>query len=258
MPRRLLTALELPRVAVEMAALLPAHRWLTKRPVGEGQPVICLPGFSAGDSSTMILRRYLKRWGYDARPWGLGQNMNPADMRSFDDVRRARDALLEQLLERLRQIFDETGEQVSLLGWSLGGLMARWFASHHPELVRQIITLGTPFGDPRDVVVYRLMERFSHSPMSDEDFAEWIAMCEAPLPDDLPLSIVYSRSDGFVSPRIATHRATDSIENIHVPCSHVGFTLNPLSLYVIADRLAQPKDDWMPFAREGLKELLFQ
>ena len=82
-------------------------------------------------------------------------------------------------------------------------------------------------------------------------------MCHAPLGADIPLSIVYSRSDGFVSPHIATKQNTRTVENIHVPCSHVGFTVNPLSLYVIADRLAQPEHDWQAFARRGVKEVVF-
>ena len=65
------------------------------------------------------------------------------------------------------------------------------------------------------------------------------------------------RTDGFVSPHIATRQDTRTVENIHVPCSHIGFTVNPVSLYVIADRLAQPEHDWQPFARQGVKELVF-
>jgi pimeloyl-ACP methyl ester carboxylesterase len=258
MPRRIYTALELPRAMLEMSALLPARRWLLRTGQGgEGQPVMCLPGFSAGDGSTAILRRFLRRWGYDARPWGLGQNMNPGELASFEDVKRARDRLLSQLEVELEKIVAETGHKVSLIGWSLGGIMARWFACHHPHLVRQIITLGTPFGDPRAVIVYPLMERLRHKPMTEQDLDEWLAMCDAPLDPSIPLSIVYSRSDGFVSPHIATKQDTRTVENIHVPCSHVGFTVNPLSLYVIANRLAQPQHDWQPFARRGVKEVVF-
>ena len=216
---------------MEMSALIPARHWLLRKGKGgEGQPVMCLPGFSAGDGSTAILRRFLRRWGYDARPWGLGQNMSPMEVASFEDVKKARDRLLAELETELEQIVEETGQKVSLIGWSLGGIMARWFASHHPQLVRQIITLGTPFGDPRAVIVYPLMERLRHHPMTEDDFDEWVDMCNAPLSDDIPLSIVYSRSDGFVSPHIATRQDTRTVENIHVPCSHVGFTVNPMSL----------------------------
>lgn len=258
MPRTIFTALEIPRVLAELSALLPARRWLHKAGQGgAGQPVMCLPGFSASDSSTAILRRFLKAWGYDARPWGLGQNMNPMEVRSFADVRAARDRLLGELEVELEAIVAETGMKVSLIGWSLGGIMARWFASHHPQLVRQVITLGTPFGDPRAVIVYPLMERLRHEPMSEADLDEWVDMCNAPLSDAIPLSILYSRSDGFVSPHIATKLDTRTVENIHVPCSHVGFTVNPVALYVIGNRLAQPTDDWQPFARQGIKELVF-
>ena len=259
MPRRILTALEIPRALFEMSALLPSSHWLLRAGQGgQGQPVMCLPGFSAGDSSTAILRLFLRSWGYDARPWGLGQNMSPMEVSSFQDVKDARDRLLEQLEVKLEQIVKETGQKVSLIGWSLGGIMARWFASHHPHLVRQIITLGTPFGDPRAVIVYPLMESFRHQPMSEADIEEWIDMCNAPLADNIPLSIIYSRSDGFVSPHIATKESTRMVENIHVHSSHVGFTVNPLALYAIADRLAQPQGAWKPFARQGFREFIYQ
>ena len=108
---------------------------------------------------------------------------------------------------------------------------------NHPELVRQVITLGTPFGDPRAVVVYPLMQRIHGKPMGERELDEWLAMCRAPLSSDIPLSIIYSRSDGFVAPHIATDVQNSHIENIHIHSSHVGLTVNPLSLFVIADRL---------------------
>lgn len=258
MARLLLTGLELPRVVCEMSALLPSRPWLLRvGRAGEGQPVVCLPGFSAGDGSTIILRRFLRHWGYDSRPWRQGQNLSPAEVRSFDDVRRGLDRRRASLESELRGVVDASGHRVSLIGWSLGGILARWFASQHPELVRQVITLGTPFGDPRAVVVYPLMERIHGRPMADRELDEWLAMCRAPLRPEIPLSIIYSRSDGFVAPHIATDVESARIENIHIHSSHVGFTVNPLSLFVIADRLAQSQQRWQPFARRGWRELLF-
>jgi len=257
MPRRIYTALELPRVVGEMGALLAATPWLRTRPTGDGQPVVCLPGFSAGDNTTAILRAFLRHWGYDAHPWGLGQNISPSEVSEYSDVKKQRDLLLDQLALQLKVLVEETGSKVSLIGWSLGGIMARLFASQHPDLVRQVITLGTPFGDPRAVVVYQLMERRRHRPMTDSDFDDWIEMCNAPI-GDIPLSIIYSRSDGFVSPYIATKLETTTVENIHIRSSHIGFTVNPRVLSVVADRLSQPTDNWVPFARQGLRELVYQ
>jgi len=258
MARLLLTGLELPRAVCEMGALLPSGALLLRAGRGgEGQPVMCLPGFGAGDSSTVILRRFLRGWGYDSRPWGQGQHLNPVEARSFDDVRRSFDRRRRDLEVELRGVVEGSGQKVSLIGWSLGGILARWFASHHPELVRQVITLGTPFGDPRAVVVYPLMQRIHGKPMGERELDEWLAMCRAPLSSDIPLSIIYSRSDGFVAPHIATDVQNSHIENIHIHSSHVGLTVNPLSLFVIADRLAQPQLRWQPFARRGWRELVF-
>ncbi len=40
----------------------------------------------------------------------------------------------------------ETGKRASLVGWSLGGVHARNLAKRAPDQVRQVITLGSPFG----------------------------------------------------------------------------------------------------------------
>src|SRR5258708_1364650 len=38
-----------------------------------------------------------------------------------------------------------TGRPVSVIGWSLGGIYARWIAQTNPAQVRRVIMLGSPF-----------------------------------------------------------------------------------------------------------------
>mgnify|MGYP006883630814 CR=1 FL=1 len=47
-------------------------------------------------------------------------------------------------------------------------------------------------------------------------------------------------------------------ENIEVEASHLGMGFNPLTLYAIADRLAQPQGAWQAFDRAGLRALLYR
>jgi pimeloyl-ACP methyl ester carboxylesterase len=158
--------------------------------------------------------------------------------------------------ERLHAIRKKSGKRVSLVGWSLGGLYSRQLAATYPDLVRQVITLGTPFGDPRSTIVWPIMRRFIDSPEPPEaDMARWMEMARAPL--EVPLSIIWSRTDGFVHPRIACEREGPLTENIHVCSSHAGFGGNPLAFYVVADRLAQPEHDWKPFERSGWRRLVY-
>ena len=49
-------------------------RLLEKLPRSDGQPVMLLPGYMAGDDSMKWLRDILREAGFDAHTWGLGQN----------------------------------------------------------------------------------------------------------------------------------------------------------------------------------------
>ena len=132
---------------------------------------------------------------------------------------------------------------MSLIGWSLGGIYARELAKMHPTLARCVITLGTPFtGHPKATNAWRLYELLSRSKVGDES-----VMAQIRKPPPVPTTSIYSRSDGIVSWRCSINAPGPLVENIEVPASHVGMGMNPLALYAIADRLAQPIGAWQPF-----------
>jgi pimeloyl-ACP methyl ester carboxylesterase len=131
-PLRLL-ALEPPRAAAEMAALVAASLLLRFAPRGDGHPVVVLPGFMAGDNSTQALRRFLRTKGYAVYGWRQGRNLGPTG------------EVLDGLDRHLLAVLDRHGRSMSLVGWSLGGIFARRIAHREPEAVRQVITLGSPF-----------------------------------------------------------------------------------------------------------------
>ena len=134
-PRALLGALELPRTMLEMGSLAASAPYLQLVERGDGHPVIVMPGFTASDQSTRLLRQYLRSIGYDARPWNLGRNLGLREAGAFDELHRE--------LDRVAQ---EAGKSASLVGWSLGGVHARNLAKRAPDQVRQVITLGSPLG----------------------------------------------------------------------------------------------------------------
>src|SRR6516165_3206796 len=123
------------RALFELAALLPAYPFLRRAPRGDGHPVLVLPGFMAGDFSTRALRRFLRDKGYMAHGWKLGRNRGPNA-----EVTAA-------MVARVQNLHARRGRTVSLIGWSLGGIYARELARAMPELVRQVITLASPFRD---------------------------------------------------------------------------------------------------------------
>src|ERR1700743_2782769 len=141
----------------EFNASLMTAPLLLRAPKGDGHPVLALPGFLASDVSMALLRRYLAELGYDAHAWQMGRNLG--------GMTRLRAALRD----RLAEIHANSGRKVSLVGWSLGGVYARDLALSAPELVRCVVTLGSPFAnDVRATNATRLYEMLSGEAVDDD------------------------------------------------------------------------------------------
>lgn len=226
------------RAVGELALGLAALPLLAQAPRGDGHTVLVLPGFLAGDGSTALLRGFLDRMGFVTHPWGLGRNLG--------GVYRMRD----KLLAKLEDVHQTSGKPVSLIGWSLGGVYSRALAQMRPDLVRYVITLGSPFAnDVTATNAGRLYEMLSgespHTAHPDD-----LAMLRAELP--MPTSAIYTRRDGVVHWRTCLNpHENHKTENIEVRASHVGLGVNPAVLWAIADRLAQPAGSFKPFDRKG-------
>jgi len=210
---------------------------LMRAPIGDGHPVLTLPGFLASDLSMAPMRRYLSELGHDAQAWRMGRNVG--------GVARLRAALLD----RLTEIHRDSGRKVSVVGWSLGGVYARDLALQAPEMVRCVVTLGSPFaGDVRATNATRLYEALSGE--TAEDNSELRKAIAGDLP--VPATSIYSKSDGIVNWRTCRLSPSDRAENIEVYlASHVGLGVNPAALWAVADRLAQGEGQFRQFDRSG-------
>jgi pimeloyl-ACP methyl ester carboxylesterase len=172
--------------------------WLVPRRSGPGRAVrvVVVPGRNQADATTLPLRAYLAAQGFRAGGWGLGRHVGLAR----DNVPR--------LVERLEA--DQRGDPgpVALVGQSLGGYVAREVARLRPDLVSQVITLGTPLFGPL-----------------------------APLPLERPVLALWSRRDQVVPPL----RAIDpepSVDHLEVGSTHFAMGLDPDVWRAVADRLA--------------------
>ncbi len=232
-PSRLLLALE-GRAGLEMASS--AAAWpILQRGVGpgDGHSVLVMPGFLGGDLSTRFLRTFLNRLGYRTHGWGLGLNLGPGV------------SLIRSLARRLRSIADEAGRRVTLIGWSLGGVYGYELARRYSDNVRGLITLASPL-------------RIQAARMVASTFDEVLGPLEVehgparPAPPPVPLTSLFSRTDGIVPWQACLARPTCRSESIEVPTSHIGMGHHPSTLWVVGNRLAQPEGTWSPLEPNGL------
>jgi pimeloyl-ACP methyl ester carboxylesterase len=229
-PHALLLMLE-GRAPWEYAALVAATPWLRRLPMGDRHSVLVLPGLGANDFTTQPLRSFLQGLGYDTHPWKQGFNFGP------------RKGVLQNVVSQARDLVRSSGRPISLVGWSLGGIYAREVAKEMPQDVRCVVTLGTPFGGhPRATNAWRFYEMVSGQKTHDPALLQQIK--EAP---PVPTTSIYSKTDGIVAWQCSINDPGPQTENIEVQASHVGMGLNPLALYIVADRLAQPVGRWQPF-----------
>jgi esterase/lipase len=235
-PNQILQAME--------AAWLPAEAWgfcavrplLRRMGAGDQHPVLLLPGFTASDDSLTPLRWVLRGQGYWAHSWRLGRNIGP--------TRR----IVHGMRRRIEDLHEDHGRTVTLIGQSLGGVYARHLAREHPEMIRQVITLGSPYrmveGDRSTAEALWNSVKHLHDgdlPLSDMREQDRPALV-------VPATSIYSRTDGVASWQTCIDVVREHAENVEVRGSHVGMGINPAVVLAVLDRLAQPEGDWRPFA----------
>ena len=218
------TLTEVPRGAAGMLRL--ARDWpkMANDTRGQGEPVMVLPGLFNSDRSNLALRRHLMRMGYRVEGWGLGRNLG----------QRAIGADGERLFARIDAMAERHGAPVSLVGISLGGLMARIASQRMPERVARVVTISSPFaGPPNATRVWRAYQALSGARIDDPEVRALVAEAGRPLP--VPTTAIWSASDGLVGGPICRGEDCHSVE---VRSSHVWVQFNPDVLRAVAAALA--------------------
>jgi pimeloyl-ACP methyl ester carboxylesterase len=215
-------------LAVVEPALLALNSWkLVRQPRGTGRPVLVFPGFGAGDISTIPLRRYLRGLGHDARGWGLGQNQG--DM----------GALVPVVRDRVIRLADEQQHPVPLVGWSLGGVIAREVAREAPESVEQVITFGSPVvGGPKYT---RVGDTYRARGVDLDEVEAQIASRDA-VPITVPITAIYTKGDGVVAWRACIDHVSPRVEHVEVKTTHIGLGLHHEVFAEVARRLGHPPE----------------
>ncbi len=177
------------------------------RRIGEGRPVLVIPGLATGDISTLLMRRTLRARGFAPCGWHLAIN-HGADL-----------AKLAKLEARLAALHSQTGRKVVVVGWSLGGLYARILGQRVPEHVASVITVGSPFsGGRRDNAGWRYYELINDHTVDDPPFAE-----DFSIKPPVPTVAIWSAIDGIVAPHSA--RGLDSESDLRLQVDKQHFAL---------------------------------
>jgi triacylglycerol lipase len=207
-----------------------------RAPVRSPDPVVLVPGFLAGDGSLSLMARHLR---------GLGYRTYRSLMHANVGCTMAASQTLER---RIEAIATKRGRKVTIVGHSLGGLMARGVAARRPDLVDGIVTMGSPMlapGAAHPILLFDLkmvtrLRRVGLGRMMGEDCTsgecarESFDQARLPL-QDVAFTSVFSRRDGIIDWRSCLDPQAASVE---VSTSHLGMAFDPVVLDVVDRSLA--------------------
>jgi pimeloyl-ACP methyl ester carboxylesterase len=225
------------RIGLEAAALM-RHPLYRGEGIAhaDGQPVMLIPGFLAGDDSLGIMTRWLRRTGHHTRKAGIRSNVACSA------------TAVKRLEERLETMAETCGEKVAIVGQSRGGNFAKVLAVRRPDLVSGIVTLGSPQRNPLAIhplvhaQVYLLgalgtlgaRPFLKHSCRYGDCCEEFWSQLEGPLPDGVGYTTVYSRSDGIVDWRACLDEGAEAVE---IVSSHCGMSVHVDAYRAVASSL---------------------
>ena len=179
-------------------------------PRGDGHTVLLIPGFLGSDSYLTVLAAWLARVGYQPALMGGGPSLGSLP------------ALLQQVVRRTETLAGR-GQRLTLVGHSLGGLLARLTAAARPDLVARVVTLGCPATGDRSAG-HPFVERLSRALLSG-DVDGFLAQRALPLPVGVQATSMYSQQDGVVDWRACVD-PDPRTTNVVVSGGHVGLTWN--------------------------------
>lgn len=200
--------------------------------------VMVLPGFGSPDTHTWPLRRFLALHGFRPEGWGLGRNRAGLDLpHTLDDLgptwtptaqlpyrgEASVPYLCDCVGRRLRERVEATGEPFSLVGWSLGGYVAREVARDNPDLVSQVITMGSPVvGGPKYTAAAAVFRRRG----LNLDWIESEIAKRDERPIRVPITAIVSPSDAVVSEAAALDLVNPTVKHVRLDVAHLGMGFN--------------------------------
>ncbi len=216
-----------------------ARPYVAHRPAPT-EPVLLIPGFMAGDGTLAGMALMLRGAGF--RTYRAGIHLNSGCTRETAD----------RLERRVEEIAERRGRRISIVGHSLGGMLARGLAARRPDLIHGIVAMGSPIMAPGAVheVLLRdaeLLTRLTSAGFGGMMSADCIAgdcarlsfeETHAPLDPGVGFTAVYSKRDGIVDWRACLDPAAVPVE---VTAGHVGMALDPRVFDVVRTALDEQR-----------------
>lgn len=187
---------------------------------GCGHVVLVIPAFLTTDFVTAPLRHFLERSGYRAFGWGLGVNWGPTQR------------LLAGLRARLTELTRLEKGKVSVVGVSLGGLLARDLAHDRAAEIRQVVTVAAACRLPTASTIaplFRLTAPF---------YAATIDVVRLSKPLPVPTMMIYTSDDGVIAWQSCHDKPAGTVAvTCDVRGAHLTICRNPATLLVVASWL---------------------
>lgn len=219
-------------------------------------PIILMPGFASDDRYMKPLGKHLEHLGYSTEGWGLGPNLagsdkphtldqldeswnvEPYEGYSEDSYRGEAGVpfLCDLATQQVQRRSEELGSRVVLIGWSLGGYIAREVARQLGNDVAHVITLGSPvIGGPKYTKAAKLFKAKGF----DLDWIEREAGKRDSMPIQQTITAIYSKTDGIVDWRAAIDKVSPNVTHWQINAAHLGMGFNPKIWKLVRDSLAQ-------------------
>jgi len=196
---------------------------LRRAPRGDGRISVFFPGWKAPDATTLPMRGYLRTLGHDVRGWGLGTNQGAVE------------ALRDTMIPKITDLAESSGRPVNVVGWSLGGLIAREVARNVPDSVHRVVTYGTPvLGGPRFTA-----GAFTYADEEIDRIQELQEHLDTNEPITVPITAIFTRKDSVVDWRACIDRTSLDVTTFEVGSTHVGLGIDPDVWLAAANALAE-------------------
>jgi len=193
---------------------------------GDGQSLMLLPGYGADEKAMNSLATRLRQLGYAVSHWGQGKNNGAVHK------------LLPKLEQKIQDHVQHSGQPITLIGWSLGGYIARELARDLPEHIAGVITLGSPaVGGPK----YTITAAAYRKKGFNLDVIESEMAKRDSIPILCPLTVLFSKVDGIVSWPATLDRLTPQARHVEVHSSHIGLVHDAEVFRTIAKVLADQR-----------------